>query len=397
MTCTKSFQRAMMMLIILSTLLFAAVSHAEIQTYTGEGIYIMSEGENLGVAKERAKADAMRNACEKAGVYVEGRTEVQNFIVTKDEVTTMTSNILKLVEEPHFYPLEELDNLEGIKIRVTVKAQIDDADITRWLNKGSQEKSSLVSQNEALRKANKEQERQIAELKRQLAQSTTKEDKERIKEEFAAEDKIFLSNQKVEEAGKFYDKGDHSGAIKILEAALQLNSKNEIAYYGRGNVYSELRQYELAIKDYSEAILLKPNYADAYYNRGITYKELNRYELAIADFNKATQLKTNFYQAYYNCANTYCDLNQYERAIQDYDRAIQINPNYYQAYNNRGLAYAKGLRQYGRAIQDFDRALQLNPNLAATYNNRGVCYQALGEYAKAQADFAKAKQLGYDG
>ena len=67
----KFFWQLATTLTILSTLLFATVSHAEIQTYTGEGIYIMSEGENLGVAKERAKANAMRNACEQAGVYVE--------------------------------------------------------------------------------------------------------------------------------------------------------------------------------------------------------------------------------------------------------------------------------------------------------------------------------------
>lgn len=89
-------------------------------------------------------------------------------------------------------------------IRVTVKVQIDDSDILRWLNKSEQEKSTLVSQMEALREANEEQARQIAELKRQLANNP--QDKEQIIKKFEVEDKIFLSNQKVDEGWKLWEK-----------------------------------------------------------------------------------------------------------------------------------------------------------------------------------------------
>ena len=140
------------MLFIVSIMLFAAVTHAEI--YTGEGSYIMSEGENLGVSKERAKADAMRNAAEKAGTYVKSYSRSKNFELEEDIIETMTANILKLVEDPKFLPYEQLDNLEGLMIRVIVKVQIYDSDIMRWLNKDEQEKSTLVSQMEALCKAN---------------------------------------------------------------------------------------------------------------------------------------------------------------------------------------------------------------------------------------------------
>ena len=158
-------------LVVVMILFFASAAHAEI--YTGEGKYVMSEGENLGVAKERAKADAMQNAAEKAGTYVRSYSRSKNFELEENVIETMTSNILKLIEEPKFLPYEQLDNLEGLLIRVIVKVQIDDSDINRWLNKDDKEKSELVSQNEALRKANAEQEKQIAELKKQLALATT--------------------------------------------------------------------------------------------------------------------------------------------------------------------------------------------------------------------------------
>jgi tetratricopeptide (TPR) repeat protein len=39
----------------------------------------------------------------------------------------------------------------------------------------------------------------------------------------------------------------------------------------------------------------------------------------------------------------------------------------------------------------------LNPNYAYAYYNRGIVYREQGKYDKAEADFAKAKQLGYTG
>lgn len=71
------FRRTVSILFVAAIMLFASVTHAEI--YTGEGSYVMSEGENLGVAKERAKANAMRNASEQAVVYVKSYSRARNF------------------------------------------------------------------------------------------------------------------------------------------------------------------------------------------------------------------------------------------------------------------------------------------------------------------------------
>ena len=413
-------------LVIVFILSFAAISHAEI--YIGEGSYVMSEGENLGVSKERAKADAMRNAAEKAGTYVKSYSRERNFELEEDVIETMTANILKLVENPHFYPLETVDNLEGVMIRVTVKVQIDDSDILRWLNKSEQEKSILVSQMEALRKANEEQARQIAELKRQLANNP--HNKERITKKFEVEDKIFLSNQKVDEGWKLWEKKDFKGAKNLFDEAVSLNPNNSHAYCGRGTSYAFLNQYERAIKDFDKSIQLNPNLANAYGNRGNAYFDLGQKERAIQDYDKAIQLNSNDALSYYSRGNSYSDLGQYERAIKDFDKSIQLNPNNFEVYNNRGIAYSH-LGQKERAIQDYNKSIELNPNNSVAYYNRGnayallgnfkqaikdatksielnpnfanayqlrgICYQKLGDEAKEQADFKKAKELGYKG
>ncbi len=43
------------------------------------------------------------------------------------------------------------------------------------------------------------------------------------------------------------------------------------AYIHRGQGYSDRRQYDQAISDYTKALEINPRYAEAYYNRGIIY------------------------------------------------------------------------------------------------------------------------------
>ena len=392
MTFGKIFRRTIIMFFIFSIIPFSAVTHAEIKTYTGEGSYVMSKFENLEIARERAKIDAMRNACEKAGTYVKSYSRARDFELEEDIIETMTSNILKLVEKPIFQMLEEVDNLEGIMIRVTIKAQIDDSDITRWLNKNDNEKFTLVVQNEALRKANEEQERQIAELKRQLANNP--KDREQITQALADEDKIFLSNQRIADALKLYDKGDYNEAIKIHNEEIKYNPNNAFAYYGRGAAYNELEQYELAIQDFNKAIELNPKYYKAYNNRGLAYQGLKQYTKAIEDYTRAIARNPNNAEAYNNrgFAYTCVIIPDYYRAIKEYTKAIELNPNLVEAYVNRGIAYIE-LYKFEQAIQDCNKAIERNPNLVAAYNSRGIAYMRLKQYSLAIQDFDKALDI----
>ena len=46
-----------------------------------------------------------------------------------------------------------------------------------------------------------------------------------------------------------------------------------------------------AIEDFSRVIELNPEYADAYYNRGIVNENLKNYTNAVADFDEAIKLE----------------------------------------------------------------------------------------------------------
>ena len=173
-------------------LLFTSTANAEVKIYNGTGEYIMSEFETLDIAKQRAKQKAERHAQEQAGVYVSSYTKVKNAQVSEDEIITITSGIMNVVDVD--YEVTPLDKGKSIHIVAKIKANIDTDDINKWLAKGIEERSNLAAQNKELQKAIIEQDKQITELKKQLADVKTQQDRDRITQEFANEDKIFLSN-----------------------------------------------------------------------------------------------------------------------------------------------------------------------------------------------------------
>jgi tetratricopeptide (TPR) repeat protein len=64
------------------------------------------------------------------------------------------------------------------------------------------------------------------------------------------------------------------------------------------------------------------------------------------------------------------------------------------AYAMRAIVYYYK-KDYDQAISDFDTAISQAPENAGYYYNRGVAYRKMGKNTEAQADFDKAKQLGY--
>ena len=374
--------------------------NAELKTYTGTDEYIMSEFETLDIAKQRAKQKAERNAQEKAGVYIHSYSETKDMELVTDEIVSITCGIMSVTDVK--YDVTPLTDVNGFAIRATVTAQIETDDVNKWLEKGSQERSDIVAQNKELQKAVAEQNATIENLKAQIAQLKAdgkingEGEREKFTQEFEIEDKVFLANQKLEEAQKKFFAHDFPAVIKLCSEALELNPNSSIAYGKRGAAYSVTNQAQLALADLNKAIELDPTNADAYNNRGATYGNMKNFNAAIADFNKSLELNPNNAMAYNNRGGTLRYLGNVPQGLQDLTRAIELNPKLDIAYYNRAFCYISA-GNMNNAISDMDKFIELRPNFAQAYFVRGQCYQMKGEFSKAQADFAKARELGYNG
>ncbi len=395
----KFFLKILVAAVFINLLTVSPVQ-AEIKIVTGTGEYIMSMKETPEFAQQNAKLYAERAAIEQAGIFISSESVMENFQLQKDEVITFAAGLLKNISVVKVEMVPLTGNAAGyIKVVVTVEAQVDSADfetaLKEWRSRDSNEKSNLVEQNNSQQKLIEEQARRIKELEEKLANIQTAQDKQNIQQEMSEIDKDALYIQKFNEGVDFWNNKNFSKALELFNEAVSLKPHDYRGYYGRGNAYADLQQYEAAISDFTRAVELNPNFANAYNNRGVAYRHLKQYEQAISDYNRAIEINPNDAYAYNNRGVAYNYLKQYEQAISDYNRAIELNPNNANAYYNRGLIYKNNLNDYQKAVADFTKYIQLNPNDKYAYSNRAKCYQALGENEKANADFAKARELGY--
>lgn len=118
-------------------------SHAEVVVVEAEGTYLVGDGlnENINIAKELARREALRNASERVGVYVQSYSVTSNNVLTKDEVTVVSANILQIIEQECFPVIEG----KNIKFVYHIKANVDVDNLNHQIDR-------VLSNKEVLRK-----------------------------------------------------------------------------------------------------------------------------------------------------------------------------------------------------------------------------------------------------
>ncbi|NDJ60065.1 MAG: tetratricopeptide repeat protein [Chloroflexi bacterium] len=104
----------------------------------------------------------------------------------------------------------------------------------------------------------------------------------------------------------------------------QIDSNFVPAYMGRGAVYTQRRDLEEALEDFTRAIQLSNRFAPAYNNRGIVYAALREYDEAVADFDQALQIDSSFTLALNNRAVISALRGDFDTAIRDLEQAISV-------------------------------------------------------------------------
>ena len=339
-------------LIAFLILFFSSIVNAEVKTYEGtDEYYVLGAVENINVAKERARERALRDAREKAGVYIHTFSKVINMKMVEDEIISVASGIIHVLDT--VYEIVPLTDMDGYMIRATVQADIETSEIENFLKKDAEEIATIVANEKLIRQQEEQQEKKIETLKQEYIKADTAEEKENIAKQIAEEDKVFLSNQKLREGNKFRDEGNHKQAEKLFTEAIELNPENALAWH----------------------------------NRGWAYIEQKKYQQAMADFDKTTELDPNSEWSYLGRAWIYNEQKKFEAAIKEYDTAINLNPKYAIARNKRGAAKS-WLNKMNEAIADYYKAQG-----KSLVENRSKAFSALGKYDKASADRYRAEHI----
>jgi tetratricopeptide (TPR) repeat protein len=137
-------------------------------------------------------------------------------------------------------------------------------------------------------------------------------------------------------APAFYNRGRVYGFLKKYdEAIFDFKTSSDLhpgefgyrAYGNIGLIYHQQGKYDQALEAFAKAISFDDTKADTYYLRGQTYTAMENYELAIADYQAATSRFPNYDLAYQGLAYAYYKTGQVDQAQAALQQAMAITPN----------------------------------------------------------------------
>ena len=116
-------------------------------------------------------------------------------------------------------------------------------------------------------------------------------------------------------------------AITKLQAIVQTNPKNAIAYYNLGVAYQFSEMLEEADLNYTRSLEIDGQNPSGYYNRGLVRRDQGKLEEAAADLKIAAALKDDWAAAKYNLGQVLISLGDSVEGNKQIEAARLITPN----------------------------------------------------------------------
>lgn len=370
---------------------------AKTRIFIKEYTYQAGDEDSKNSSRVIALREVKRLLLEELGTYLESETEVKNFQLTKDQITTLTAGIVQteIIAEKwdgRVYWLKSKIVADSDKVVQSIDAMRKDRDKTKELESMKQKSDELFREVERLRKA-------MASEKNGGRESQKAAYDQSIRELSAAE---------------WIEKGhavsgpedDFKGAFNAYSRAIELDPVNIRAYYFRARISAEKNQ---AMSDYYKILSIEPKDSESHLIRAWTYKELDQRDPAFQEFGKAIEKARGNKEK----AAAYFDRGRYytlfrhrpyaapsqqdipgalELSVRDFSSAIALDPTEPSYFHNRANSYL-GLDKDDLAIEDFNAGIRLDPKSAGLYSARGQTYQLLQKPELAVADLSRAIEL----
>jgi len=386
-----------------------------IKEYTYRAGDIDSKVSSRAIALDQVK----RLLLEELGTYLISETEVKNYQITKDQITTLTAGIVmtSIIDE----------KWDGKDYFLKAKITTDPKEVAKFVDALRRDKEYSKELDAAKKRADAALQ-ELSKLKKALGASKPVDAQQNDYDKAI----INISANELYYTGfAFLNAANYRDAINTFNKAIALNPRSAEAFSNRGLAYNNLGNYDLAIKDYNSAIFLDSQSAQSYWRRGISYANVGDDKHAVLDYQKAIEIDPLFAAAYYNLGKIYLGYSNNNRHSQDAERfkneamrnyqiALKLgNPNAIKYFANQDELTKKQLakiaeenarqkrrneaetylskgekrKYYNEAIADYNKAIELDPDWPYAYNVRGAAYYALGEKQLAARDYNKFIEL----
>ncbi len=171
-------------------------------------------------------------------------------------------------------------------------------------------------------------------------------------------------------------------ALELLTVVETLEPNNFEIYLTKGAIYSQLRNYEKAIEEYSKAAVDSDEPDYVYCNIAFEYENMGNFEKTIEYLTKALELNPDNDLAIYEAAYCFDLLSLNQESIDFFVKLIDRHPFSVEGWFNLGLSYVNA-ELYEKALESFDLALAIDPEHNSSVFHTGYTYSLLGKYKDA--------------
>lgn len=188
----------------------------------------------------------------------------------------------------------------------------------------------------------------------------------------------------VRESGALQQRGDHSGALRLLDEAVALHPALAESHYARGVCQAGLGRHAEAVNSLKSAVSLKPSWTDAWVACGQSQKHLGDRPSAISSFSEALRLDSRHSAARYERACALIDQQDTRSALEDLDALIRNDPLHLGGRYQRAQCLWKSHPE--QAIEDLDYVLNREQGNIDALVLRGMAWSHAGKPERGLAD-----------
>jgi tetratricopeptide (TPR) repeat protein len=161
-------------------------------------------------------------------------------------------------------------------------------------------------------------------------------------------------------------KGEMGNALKHIQKASTLDSKNSKFHHALGAIYYEMGEGQKAQGSFEQAYLMGMKTKTLYKSLASTYMFNEQYDKAILLYETALKEEPEDAQLHFNLATAYLNAKKLNASVAQFDKVLAINPGYKDAYYNKGCALVQ-LERYDEAVKTGEAAIKIDKDYAKAY------------------------------
>lgn len=182
---------------------------------------------------------------------------------------------------------------------------------------------------------------------------------------------------------------NYAEAITLYKQYINLHPEDYRGYFNLGTTQYNNKQFTASKNSFTTCLSFNPYYKEAYYHRGLCNVQLKQYNLAIKDYNFVLD-KDSFNVPFLKLrAEVYTLTNENNLALKDLDQAVSVNKYSGDLYKQRAKLKVK-LKDINGALHDYNSLEHLQPKYKMVHYIKGNLFLELDDEEFACEEFQKA-------